>query len=112
MRSTVWIAVAAACALATNAAAAPKQFDLACSGTAKTVGGEQASPWSMELSLDMGTRTWCEPGCQSAHPIVRVEPTDVWLLSDAGAASKDPTAPMMRVDRITGQLTARNSAGQ
>jgi hypothetical protein len=66
----------------------------------------------MELSLDMTTRTWCGPGCQTAHPIVHVEPSDVWLLSDAGAASKDPAAPMMRIDRITGQLTARNSSGQ
>ena len=38
----------------------------------------------MELSLDMATRTWCEPGCQSAQPIVHVESTDVRLLSDAG----------------------------
>jgi hypothetical protein len=43
---------------------------------------------------------------------VRIEPAGVWFLSDASAASKDPNAAMMHVDRMTGELTARDGASR
>jgi hypothetical protein len=94
------------------AAATPRQFDLDCSGSQKTAATGAEAAWSKRLSLDLDAKLWCEAGCASGNPIGRMDPDKVWLRGDPGAASRDPTAPMMYVDRMSGELTARDGAGQ
>lgn len=96
-------------ALASAAEAGPKQFDLACDGATSNAGA--SSPWSVKLSVDLAAHTWCEQGCQTARPIVRIEPTRVWFRDDQARAMPGQPAPFMSVDRMTGQLSARDANG-
>jgi hypothetical protein len=102
----VW-ALAAAPALAT-----PKQFDLTCTGTVKDASGADAQPWSTRLSVDLNTKAWCATGCVSAQPIARMESSRVWLRDDGLRNANDPTAPILSINRLTGELTARDENGR
>jgi hypothetical protein len=103
---------AAMIGLLAGAAAAdtPKQFDLACTGSIRDPAGGQASPWSMELAVDLKAKTWCPPGCDAPRGISRIEPDRVWLRQDMLGGEGERM--FMAVDRSTGDLTARDEKGR
>lgn len=62
--------------LAGAAPAQPQQFDLACTGTTKTiaVGDEGERPWSTVFHIDLDKKKWCQDGCGSVYDFYAVQP--------------------------------------